>query len=154
MEHVNSTPGSTADQVRAAYAEGARATIAALLVSVTLATMKVAAGIVGNSYALGVATVLLLAALGIAAGAVHEIVSPQTAPAPFTLLVLVACALAFPVSWFVMNRWLESFAYRVGVNPGVFILTGILALMIAFVTVSTQAYRAASLDPVKSLRYD
>jgi len=127
-------PQSTAEQVRAAYAEGLRATTKALVVSASLATMKIGAGVLGNSYALVadgvesvldiftgllvigglkvsvseptssypygrgkaeplaalvVATVLLLAALGIAIGALREIVVPQTAPEPFTLVVLV-----------------------------------------------------------------
>ena len=72
----------------------------------------------------------------------------------FLQLVLLSLIVAAPAAYFVMNRWLESFAYRIDVNLGVFLLTGLLALVIAFATVSTQAYRAASLDPVKSLRYD
>ena len=53
-----------------------------------------------------------------------------------------------------MERWLDGFAYRVGLGAGVFVAAGVLALVIALVTVSTQALRAASTDPVKALRYE
>ena len=53
-----------------------------------------------------------------------------------------------------MQRWLEDFAYRIEMGPGIFLLAGGLALAIAMVTVSYQAIRAAMADPVKSLRYE
>jgi putative ABC transport system permease protein len=53
-----------------------------------------------------------------------------------------------------MNRWLEDFAYRIEIGPGVFILAGGLALVIALLTVSYQAIRAATANPVESLRYE
>lgn len=146
---------STAEQVRRAYVEGARATIVALSVSAALATLKIGAGILGDSYALvadgvesvldlfsgllvlgglklsaehpseaypygrgkaeplaalAVATVLLLAAIGIAIGATYEIVSPQSAPAPFTLVVLVVVLAAKEGTY----RWLIARGRRVG----------------------------------------
>lgn len=132
-------PSPTAEQVRTAYIGGARAAIVALVISATLATLKIGAGILGNSFALiadgvesvldiftgllvlgglrvsaiepdasypygrgkaeplaalVVATVLLLAAAGIALGAIREIVTPHDVPEPFTLVVLVIVVLA------------------------------------------------------------
>lgn len=132
-------PQPTEEQLRVRYREGLRATSVALVVSAALGTLKIAAGILGNSYALVadgaesvldiftgllvlgglrvstreptsrypygrgkaeplaalvVATVLLIAAIGIAAGAVREIRTPQSVPAPFTLGVLVIVLIA------------------------------------------------------------
>jgi putative ABC transport system permease protein len=70
----------------------------------------------------------------------------------FTVLVLVASLVAFPVAWWAMNRWLESFAYRVGIPWWIFVVAGIVAMAIALVTVSFQTIRAAVANPVKSLR--
>ena len=148
-------PRATAEQLRHAYVEGTRATVTALIVSACLAVTKIAAGILGNSYALiadgaesvldiftgllvlgglrasvaerthaypygrgkaeplaalVVATVLLLTAIGIAAGAVHEIVTPHAAPAPFTLVVLVVVVLAKEGTF----RWLLARGRAVG----------------------------------------
>lgn len=139
MTSPNERSHSTPDQIRSAYGTGVRATVVALLVSATLAVIKIGTGIVGDSYALVadgiesvldllsgllvlgglrlsvseptpaypygrgkaeplaalvVATILMLAALGIAVGAVQQIVTPQNAPAPFTLLVLVVVMIA------------------------------------------------------------
>lgn len=70
----------------------------------------------------------------------------------FLKLVLIAIVVASPLAWYVMNQWLENFAYRVVVGPGVFILAAIIALLIAFVTVSFQSVRAAAGDPMKALK--
>jgi putative ABC transport system permease protein len=72
----------------------------------------------------------------------------------FLKLVLVAAVLAVPLAYLAMRRWLEAFAYHVEIGPGVFVAAGALALGIALLTVSTQALRAASTDPVKALRYE
>lgn len=72
--------------------------------------------------------------------------------AEFLRLVLVACLIAFPLSYLVMNRWLRSFAYRINLNVWVFVLAGLAALFIALFTVGTRAIRAALANPVKSLR--
>ncbi len=148
-------PLPTEDQVRIAYAEGLRATTVALVVSASLGTLKIGAGILGNSYALVadgvesvldiftgllvlgglkvsasgptsaypygrgkaeplaalvVATVLLLAAVGIAIGAVREIVTPQSVPEPFTLGVLVVVLLAKEATF----QWLYRRGRAVG----------------------------------------
>lgn len=72
----------------------------------------------------------------------------------FAQLVLLAYVLATPVVYVVMHRWLENFAYRIGMEVGVFVLAGILALAIALLTVSYQSIRAALRNPVDSLRYE
>jgi putative ABC transport system permease protein len=72
----------------------------------------------------------------------------------FVLLVIVANLIALPVAYFVMNRWLQSFAYRMTILPGIFVLSAALSLSIALFTVSYQAIRAALSNPVDSLRYE
>ncbi|HET6567649.1 MAG TPA: hypothetical protein VFG50_06770, partial [Rhodothermales bacterium] len=72
----------------------------------------------------------------------------------FLKLVFIAFILAVPVAYFAMSRWLQDFAYHIKLGPGVFLLAGVLALLIALATVSYQAVRAALADPVKSLRYE
>jgi putative ABC transport system permease protein len=70
----------------------------------------------------------------------------------FIRLVLVAIIIATPLSWYAMNRWLEGFAYKVEVSWWIYPLAGILAIIIALLTISSQAIKAALMDPVKSLR--
>ena len=72
----------------------------------------------------------------------------------FTYLVLAANLIAWPLAWYAMNRWLQSFAYRIELGPEVFVLGGVLALGIAWLTVSYQAIRAARANPVEALRYE
>ena len=72
----------------------------------------------------------------------------------FTYLVLAANLIASPIAWYAMNRWLESFAYRIELGLGVFVLGGALALVIAWLTVSYQALRAAMANSVEALRYE
>ena len=66
--------------------------------------------------------------------------------------VILAVLIATPIAWYAMHRWLESFAYRVDINILVFAGAGVLALLIATITVCLQAIRAARTPPVKSLR--
>ena len=70
----------------------------------------------------------------------------------FLKLVVIAVLIAFPVSWWAMNKWLQDFAYRVSIEWWVFLITGAIALLIAFSTVYFQAMKAALANPVKSLR--
>jgi putative ABC transport system permease protein len=70
----------------------------------------------------------------------------------FIKLVMVALVLAFPLAWFAMNKWLEGFAYRINIGWEIFAAAGIMALLIAIVTVSFQAVKAALANPVKSLK--
>ncbi len=70
----------------------------------------------------------------------------------FMALVVIALLIAVPVAWWFMNSWLESFAYKIAINPWVFVAAGIVAIVIALCTVSFQAIKAAIANPVKSLR--
>jgi putative ABC transport system permease protein len=70
----------------------------------------------------------------------------------FTMLVLIACVIAFPIAWLAMNRWLQDFAYSTEIGWSVFVLSGIAAVGIAWLTVGYQSIRAAIANPVKSLR--
>ncbi|MEO6252367.1 MAG: ABC transporter permease [Ferruginibacter sp.] len=70
----------------------------------------------------------------------------------FLKLTLIAALIAFPIAWWGMNKWLEDFAYRVNIDWTVFIIAGLCTLMVALLTVSFQAIKAAVANPVKSLR--
>ena len=70
----------------------------------------------------------------------------------FLKLVLLAILIAAPLAWYVMHKWLQDFAYRISIGWQVFLITGALALLIAFITIGSQAIRVALSNPVKSLR--
>jgi len=70
----------------------------------------------------------------------------------FGRLVLAAFVIAIPIAWWAMDKWLEGFAYRTTIRWWMFALAGVLSVVIAIVTVSSQAIRAAIVNPVKSLR--
>jgi putative ABC transport system permease protein len=70
----------------------------------------------------------------------------------FLRLVLIAVVIALPIAWWVMNRWLQDFAYRVNLSWWVFAAAGVVAIVIALATISFQAVKAALANPVKSLR--
>jgi putative ABC transport system permease protein len=70
----------------------------------------------------------------------------------FLKLVVIAIVIALPAAWYFMHGWLRDFAYRIDINWWVLILTAIIALLIALVTISLQAVKAAIANPVKSLR--
>lgn len=70
----------------------------------------------------------------------------------FIRLVLIASVLAFPVAWYAMDLWLRDFAYRINVGWWVFVVAGVVAILIAIITVSYQAIKAAIANPVTSLR--
>ncbi len=70
----------------------------------------------------------------------------------FLKLVFVAIVIASPLAWYIMNKWLQDFAYRVDISWWVFVVAGIGAVLIAFITIGFQAIRAATVNPVKSLR--
>ena len=85
--------------------------------------------------------------LGASVGGVIVLLSKD-----FTKLVIIAFVLAVPIAWWMMTEWLNSFAYRMELGVGSFLLAGIVALLIAWVTVSYQSVKAAIVNPVKSLR--
>jgi len=70
----------------------------------------------------------------------------------FLKLVLVAIVIATPLSWYAMHKWLQDFAYRIDISWWIFLVAGIIALLIAFITISFQAIKTANSNPVKSLR--
>jgi putative ABC transport system permease protein len=70
----------------------------------------------------------------------------------FVVLVIVASVIAFPLAWWFLSDWLKDFAYRVNISWWVYVAAAVAALLIAFITVSLQAMRAALSNPVKSLR--
>jgi putative ABC transport system permease protein len=72
----------------------------------------------------------------------------------FLLLVIIAILLAWPIAYYGLDKWLQGYAYHISLNWGTFLIAGFLALLISLVTVSFQALKAASTDPVKSLRYE
>jgi putative ABC transport system permease protein len=70
----------------------------------------------------------------------------------FLKLVGIASLIAFPVAWWAMHKWLQDFAYRIGIDWWIFLLAGTAAILIALITVSFQAIRAALANPVDALR--
>ena len=72
----------------------------------------------------------------------------------FTKWIVIANLFAWPIGYFIMNKWLQNFAYKINMTIWPFLLAGLSALVIALSTVSWQAIRAATSNPVESLRYD
>jgi putative ABC transport system permease protein len=72
----------------------------------------------------------------------------------FLKLVFLALVLASPIAWYFMHQWLEDFAYRIDIQWRVFALAGIFALLLAFLTISLQAIRAAKENTVKNLKIE
>ena len=72
----------------------------------------------------------------------------------FSKWVAIAFVLACPIAWYVMHKWLENFAYKTELSWWIFALAGIIAMGIALLTVSFQSWRAATRNPVESLRYE
>ncbi len=70
----------------------------------------------------------------------------------FIVLVVAAFVIATPIAWYFMSKWLRDFAYRININWWIFLVTGVLAIVIALLTVGFQAIKAAIANPVKSLR--
>jgi putative ABC transport system permease protein len=72
----------------------------------------------------------------------------------FLKWVIVANIFAWPVAWIAMNNWLQNFAYRINIGLWTFVLAGLLALVIALLTVSFQTIKATIANPVEALRYE
>ncbi|MBD8490928.1 ABC transporter permease [Echinicola sp. CAU 1574] len=85
--------------------------------------------------------------LGASIGSIVKLITGE-----FARLILVAIAIAVPFSWFASSRWLSGFAYRTSLDWWVFVIAGLLIMLIAMLTVGTQAFRAANVNPVNSLR--
>ena len=72
----------------------------------------------------------------------------------FLTLVLISNMVAWPIAFYAMNRWLQSFAYRIDLSISTFFLSGLIALFIAVATVSYQAIKAARTNPIEAMRYE
>ena len=72
----------------------------------------------------------------------------------FVVWIILAFAIATPVSWLAMHRWLENFAYKTNMSWWIFALAGLLAISVALLTVSWQSWKAATRNPVEALRYE
>ena len=72
----------------------------------------------------------------------------------FVKWVVIAFVIATPIAYYVMNKWLENFAYKTSLSWWIFVLAGLLALGIALLTVSWQSWKAAARNPVEALRYE
>jgi ABC-type antimicrobial peptide transport system permease subunit len=72
----------------------------------------------------------------------------------FSMWILLANVIAWPIGWYAMHKWLQNFAYRSGMNPILFLLAGMLSIVIAALPVGYQAIKAAIADPIDSLRYE
>jgi putative ABC transport system permease protein len=72
----------------------------------------------------------------------------------FLKWVIIAFVIASPIAWYAMHKWLENFAYKTTLSWWVFVAAGAAALLMAFLTVSVQSYKAASRNPVESLKYE
>ena len=72
----------------------------------------------------------------------------------FLIWVAVAFFLACPVSWFAMQKWLQTFAYKTNLSIWIYLLAGLTALTIAIISISWQSWRAAARNPVEALRYE
>lgn len=88
-------------------------------------------------------------ALGASASSVTLLLTKE-----FTKLVILANIFAWPIAYFVMDNWIQGFPYRVSIGIGAFILSGGIALLIALLTVSYQAVKAASSNPAEALKYE
>ncbi|MCW3118717.1 MAG: FtsX-like permease family protein, partial [Chitinophagaceae bacterium] len=85
--------------------------------------------------------------LGASAGSIVYLFSKE-----FILLIGIAFGIASPLAWYFMHKWLQDYSYRINISWWIFILGGIASVVIAMITVSFQAIKAAVANPVKSLR--
>jgi putative ABC transport system permease protein len=72
----------------------------------------------------------------------------------FLKWVILSSVIALPLGWYAMNKWLQDFAYKTDINWWVYLLAGLFALLIAFLTVSWQTWRTVKRNPVEVLRYE
>jgi ABC-type antimicrobial peptide transport system permease subunit len=85
--------------------------------------------------------------LGATAGNIVYLFSKE-----FIILIAIAFAIAAPIAWYFMHQWLEDYAYRINIGWWIFLIAGGAAILIALITISFQAIKAAIANPVKSLR--
>jgi putative ABC transport system permease protein len=70
----------------------------------------------------------------------------------YIILVAVSFAISVPVGYYFMNKWLEGFAYKINLGVGVFIVAGLVSFLVAWLTISLESFRAASKNPIDSIR--
>ena len=70
----------------------------------------------------------------------------------FIILIAIAFAIATPIAWYFMHKWLQDFVYRINLSWWMFLVGGVVSIVIALITISFQAIKAAIANPVKSLR--
>lgn len=85
--------------------------------------------------------------LGASVGGIVKLIAKD-----FLLLVLIAACIATPIAWYFMNKWLQSFAYRINISWMVFVVAGVVTALVAFITIGWQAIKAALANPVKSIK--
>ena len=68
--------------------------------------------------------------------------------------VLIAVIIACPIAWFLMDKWLQGFAYKINLGADIFILAALIALVITLMTVTWQSLKSALENPIKALRYE
>lgn len=85
--------------------------------------------------------------MGASVGSIVNLLSKD-----FLILVIVSILVASPIAWWAMDKWLQQFAYHINFDASIVLLASILVVVIAFLTVSYQAVRAALMNPVKSLK--
>jgi len=85
--------------------------------------------------------------LGASTGSITAMLSKE-----FLQLILIAALISYPATWYAMNKWLQDFAYRINIQWWVFVLAGVIALLVAAITISFQSIKAALANPVRSLR--
>jgi putative ABC transport system permease protein len=66
--------------------------------------------------------------------------------------ILISNLIAWPAAYFILQGWLETFAYRIDQNLSIYFVSALLSLLVAWITISTQAYKAAAANPADSLR--
>ena len=67
--------------------------------------------------------------------------------------IIVSLLIAVPITYYLLNKWLQNYAFKISINPWFFIVPCLLVSLIAIITVTTQAIKAASLNPIKNLRF-
>jgi putative ABC transport system permease protein len=72
----------------------------------------------------------------------------------FMILVGIAFILAVVPAWYFMRSWLDTFAYRIDLPVWIFVVSGVLAALVAWATISYQSIKAAVADPIKAIRYE
>jgi putative ABC transport system permease protein len=72
----------------------------------------------------------------------------------FTLLVIIALVISVPLSIYLIEQWLDGFAYKVELNIGLFLITGLISILIAWIAVSYHSLKAANINPTDTLKYE